>query len=206
MAKRVGEMWQALAPEEREPFEAQAGSAKEEYLAEMAQYRLSDKYKEYVEYLADFKAKQPSSADQEAPRRTEIAARCYAFFARLTITFGCLGSIVHPVWDFDRPFPEFDSSTALVCNERSNAPFDHVLEPTPFDGFPRTPRFILDQRLQVVVRQSARLFFADQCKPALELPEILSSAAIFCAHKREIVIITVKIAAVICSLGDGFPV
>lgn len=62
MAKRVGEMWQALAPEEREPFEAQAGSAKEEYLAEMAQYRLSDKYKEYVEYLADFKAKQPSSA------------------------------------------------------------------------------------------------------------------------------------------------
>ncbi|KAL8961402.1 MAG: hypothetical protein Q9193_002041 [Seirophora villosa] len=62
MAKRVGEMWQALAPEEREPFEAQAGSAKEEYLAEMAQYRLSDKYKEYVEYLADFKAKQLSNA------------------------------------------------------------------------------------------------------------------------------------------------
>ncbi|KAL9014954.1 MAG: hypothetical protein Q9173_000408 [Seirophora scorigena] len=68
MAKRVGEMWQALAPEEREPFEAQAGSAKEEYLAEMAQYRLSDKYKEYVEYLADFKAKQPSSADSKKPK------------------------------------------------------------------------------------------------------------------------------------------
>lgn len=62
MAKRVGEMWQALASEEREPFEAQAGSAKEEYLAEMAQYRLSSNYKAYAEYLADFKAKHPSSA------------------------------------------------------------------------------------------------------------------------------------------------
>ncbi|KAI4120101.1 MAG: hypothetical protein LQ345_000057 [Seirophora villosa] len=178
MAKRVGEMWQALAPDEREPFEAQAGSAKEEYLAEMAQYRLSDKYKEYVEYLADFKAKQPSSAaNQETHRRTDIAARCYAFFARLTITFGCLGSIVHPVWDFDRPFPESNSSTAPVCNERSNAPFDHVLEPTPFDGFPRTPRLILDQRLPVVVRQSARLFFADQWKSSSSLSRSPPSSA-----------------------------
>ncbi|KAL9020462.1 MAG: hypothetical protein Q9185_002337 [Variospora sp. 1 TL-2023] len=68
MAKRVGEMWQALASEEREPFEAQAGSAKEEYLAEMAQYRLSSNYKAYAEYLADFKAKHPSSADGKKPR------------------------------------------------------------------------------------------------------------------------------------------
>ncbi|KAL8972275.1 MAG: hypothetical protein Q9197_002857 [Variospora fuerteventurae] len=68
MAKRVGEMWQALATEEREPFEAQAGSAKEEYLAEMAQYRLSSNYKAYAEYLADFKAKHPSSADGKKPR------------------------------------------------------------------------------------------------------------------------------------------
>ncbi|KAL8924664.1 MAG: hypothetical protein Q9208_003979 [Pyrenodesmia sp. 3 TL-2023] len=56
IAKRVGEMWQALEPDEREPFEAQAASAKEEYLAELAKYKETDHYKEYSEYLADFKA------------------------------------------------------------------------------------------------------------------------------------------------------
>lgn len=62
IAKRVGEMWQALGPNEREPFEAQAGAAKEEYLAELARYKQTSKYKEYTEYLADFKAKHPYKA------------------------------------------------------------------------------------------------------------------------------------------------
>ncbi|KAI4133445.1 MAG: hypothetical protein LQ338_000181 [Usnochroma carphineum] len=62
IAKRVGEMWQALGPEEREPYEAQAGLAKEEYLIELTQYKQTSNYKEYAEYLADFKAKHPSKA------------------------------------------------------------------------------------------------------------------------------------------------
>ncbi|KAL8652941.1 MAG: hypothetical protein Q9210_002387 [Variospora velana] len=228
MAKRVGEMWQALASEEREPFEAQAGSAKEEYLAEMAQYRLSSNYKVYAEYLADFKAKHPSSADSkkprleshastassgsietpsdsvelphhEAPPRIDIPTRGYLFFARLAITFGCLCNIV---CHFDRPFSESDSPTALVCNEPSDARFGHMHEPTPSNRFSRAPGLILDQQRPVVVRQSDRFFFGDRYKPALKLPEILSSTALFCAHQSEIVIFNIKVATVIGSVRD----
>lgn len=60
IAKRVGEMWQALAPDEREPFEAQAASAKEEYLVELAKYKETDFFMDYSEYLADFKANHSS--------------------------------------------------------------------------------------------------------------------------------------------------
>ena len=60
IAKRVGERWQTLSPEKREPFEAKARAAKEEYLAELARYKKTDQYREHAQYLADFKAKQSS--------------------------------------------------------------------------------------------------------------------------------------------------
>ncbi|KAI9834871.1 MAG: hypothetical protein M1819_002779 [Sarea resinae] len=58
IAKRVGERWQVLTPEEREPFERQAAAAKDRYNAELAEYKETDSYREYAQYLADFKAKQ----------------------------------------------------------------------------------------------------------------------------------------------------
>lgn len=61
-AKRVGELWQALTPEEKKPYESQAGSAKEEYLANLAYYKTTDKFREYSAYLADFKAKHPPNS------------------------------------------------------------------------------------------------------------------------------------------------
>ncbi|KAL9641026.1 MAG: hypothetical protein Q9204_000379 [Flavoplaca sp. TL-2023a] len=60
IAKRVGERWQTLSPEEREPFEAKAASAKEAYLAELTRYKKTDQFKEHAAYLADFKAKHSS--------------------------------------------------------------------------------------------------------------------------------------------------
>ena len=57
IAKKVGERWQVLPPEEKEPFETQAGSAKEKYLAELAEYKKTDEYREYTQYLADFKSR-----------------------------------------------------------------------------------------------------------------------------------------------------
>lgn len=57
IAKRVGESWQVLLAEEKEPYESQASAAKEKYHAEMAKYKKTDAYKEYTQYLADFKAK-----------------------------------------------------------------------------------------------------------------------------------------------------
>ncbi|KAL8658479.1 MAG: hypothetical protein Q9226_000973 [Calogaya cf. arnoldii] len=68
IAKRVGERWQTLLPEEREPFEAKAASAKEGYLTELARYKKTDQFKEHAVYLADFKAKHPSEADGKRPR------------------------------------------------------------------------------------------------------------------------------------------
>ncbi|KAL8854219.1 MAG: hypothetical protein Q9221_000933 [Calogaya cf. arnoldii] len=68
IAKRVGEKWQTLSPEEREPFEARAASAKEGYLTELARYKKTDQFQEHAVYLADFKAKHSSEADGKKPR------------------------------------------------------------------------------------------------------------------------------------------
>ena len=62
IAKRVGERWQLLAPEEKEPYESQAGSLKERYSADFAKYKRTSHYKEYIEYLADFKAKNAAAS------------------------------------------------------------------------------------------------------------------------------------------------
>jgi hypothetical protein len=53
----VGENWQNLSPGEKEPYEQQAFSAKERYNNELAEYKKTDRYKEYSQYLADFKAR-----------------------------------------------------------------------------------------------------------------------------------------------------
>jgi len=58
IAKLVGENWQNLAPEEKEPYEQQASSAKEKYNNELAEYKKTNSYKEYSQYLAEFKARQ----------------------------------------------------------------------------------------------------------------------------------------------------
>ena len=61
IAKRVGESWQVLVAEEKEPYESQALAAKEKHHAEMVKYKKTDEYKEYCQYLAEFKAKSASS-------------------------------------------------------------------------------------------------------------------------------------------------
>ncbi|KAL9091697.1 MAG: hypothetical protein Q9165_004773 [Trypethelium subeluteriae] len=60
IAKLVGERWQQLAPEEREPFERKATTAKEKYYAHLAEYKKTPHYKEYQDYVADFRAKYPA--------------------------------------------------------------------------------------------------------------------------------------------------
>jgi hypothetical protein len=66
IAKLVGENWQNLAPAEKEPYEQQAFSAKERYNNELAEYKKTNNYKEYAQYLADFKARQ-SNQHQGTP-------------------------------------------------------------------------------------------------------------------------------------------
>lgn len=59
IAKLVGDRWQRLDANEKEPFESQANAAKERFKAELAQYQKTDAYKQYTQYIADFKAKHP---------------------------------------------------------------------------------------------------------------------------------------------------
>ncbi|MCJ1358508.1 MAG: hypothetical protein MMC33_008508 [Icmadophila ericetorum] len=59
IAKRVGEKWQVLIQEEKDPYESQASAAKEKYNIELAKYKKTSHYREYAIYLADFKARNP---------------------------------------------------------------------------------------------------------------------------------------------------
>lgn len=87
IAKLVGENWQTLNPKEKEPYEAQAFAAKETYTVKLAEYRQTENYRTYAEYLAAFKAKQQYQLEAsqdgkksgrvkgKAPKLTESASQ-----------------------------------------------------------------------------------------------------------------------------------
>jgi hypothetical protein len=58
IAKLVGENWQNLTASEKEPYETQASKAKDRYNAELAEYKKTENYRIYTEYLMEFKEKQ----------------------------------------------------------------------------------------------------------------------------------------------------
>jgi len=71
IAKLVGENWQSLSPGEKEPYEQQAFTDKERYNNELAEYKKTPQFKEYSQYLAEFKARQANQqqvTDLEAKR------------------------------------------------------------------------------------------------------------------------------------------
>ncbi|KAG7007204.1 hypothetical protein G7Y79_00011g031020 [Physcia stellaris] len=65
IAKRVGEQWQLLTPDVKGIFDSQAASAKERYRADLEEYKKTDNYREYNEYLLEFKQK---NSDDKRPR------------------------------------------------------------------------------------------------------------------------------------------
>ncbi|KAL6868465.1 hypothetical protein J3F83DRAFT_696015 [Trichoderma novae-zelandiae] len=73
IAKLVGGNWQNLPLQEREYYEAQARADKERYYREMALYKQTPQYHEYMKYLQDFNEKQAKlRRDQENARRTAM--------------------------------------------------------------------------------------------------------------------------------------
>lgn len=58
LAKIVGEQWKNLSHVEKQAYERMAMRAKDEYLADLEQYRQTTQFIQYQEYLNDFKAKQ----------------------------------------------------------------------------------------------------------------------------------------------------
>ena len=57
IAKRVGEQWQVLPVPVKASYESQAAAAKERYRTDLQEYKKTSYYREYNEYLADFKLK-----------------------------------------------------------------------------------------------------------------------------------------------------
>ncbi|GAA5799337.1 hypothetical protein HPULCUR_004751 [Helicostylum pulchrum] len=61
LAKIVGEQWKNLSHVEKQAYERMAMRAKDEYLADLEQYRQTSQFSHYQEYLNDFKAKQDAA-------------------------------------------------------------------------------------------------------------------------------------------------
>jgi hypothetical protein len=57
IAKLVGERWQVLRPDVRDACELEAATAKERHSSELSEYKRSQKYAQYQQYLEDFRFK-----------------------------------------------------------------------------------------------------------------------------------------------------
>ncbi|KAI4757875.1 hypothetical protein E4T52_10027 [Aureobasidium sp. EXF-3400] len=65
IAKLVGERWQELQQHEKEPCEREAQALKDTYYSQLRQYKRTPQYRQYQEYLAEFKAKHSGDASQQ---------------------------------------------------------------------------------------------------------------------------------------------
>ncbi|THY92597.1 hypothetical protein D6C92_05752 [Aureobasidium pullulans] len=72
IAKLVGERWQELQAHEKEPCEREAQTLKDKYYSELRKYKKTPQYKEYQEYLIDFKAKHSESNHQENFKKPKL--------------------------------------------------------------------------------------------------------------------------------------
>ena len=62
IAKTVGERWQVLAPDDKATYESKSQAMKDNYYAQLAEYKKTRDYEHYQDYLEDFKAKhEPNS-------------------------------------------------------------------------------------------------------------------------------------------------
>ncbi len=69
IAKLVGDRWQKLTSDDKEPFESLASAAKERFNVELSQYKKTISYKDYTHYIAEFKAKHSgSTSDGKRPK------------------------------------------------------------------------------------------------------------------------------------------
>ena len=74
IAKLVGDRWQKLDSPGKEPFEVQASAAKEKYNILLSTYKKTDSYREYVQYLAQFRAKHGGGQIEQKRPKLEPAS------------------------------------------------------------------------------------------------------------------------------------
>ncbi|KFY99118.1 hypothetical protein V500_01451, partial [Pseudogymnoascus sp. VKM F-4518 (FW-2643)] len=79
IAKLVGKNWQNLTTSEKEPYKQQSFNAKEKYTIGLAEYRQTESYEAYSEYLQGFNTKlQESSweANEISPSHSSLSEQC----------------------------------------------------------------------------------------------------------------------------------
>ena len=132
IAKRVGEQWQSLDPHVKAPYESRAASAKEKYRTDIAQYKTTDNYREYNDYLQAFNLKNAddkrtkiekapsvtssqSGPEQDEPLLSQIPSR-----HRKADSFGSSTtySIAH-----DHPSPTAASRTSPTLSSFAGPPY-----------------------------------------------------------------------------------
>ncbi|KAI8883270.1 hypothetical protein K501DRAFT_249791 [Backusella circina FSU 941] len=62
LAKIIGDRWKNISVEEKERYETNALAAREEYLKKVEEYQKTDAYKQYQQYITDFKAQNEAAA------------------------------------------------------------------------------------------------------------------------------------------------
>ncbi|KAK6354403.1 hypothetical protein TWF730_008810 [Orbilia blumenaviensis] len=67
IARLVGERWKVLPPEQKEEYEYRAGGMKDRYNQELSAYKKTDQFKEYSQYLLEFKSREAAKEAGEMP-------------------------------------------------------------------------------------------------------------------------------------------
>ncbi|KAL6716329.1 hypothetical protein ACLMJK_005895 [Lecanora helva] len=112
IAKKVGEMWQDLSAEAKEPYESAASSAKEKYHSEMSEYKTTKSHREYQQYLADFRAKNSSTSNDKRPKLSQDET---------AMSSGSIGSI--STESFDYLAGNSDSRAPRLGSHSSTGPY-----------------------------------------------------------------------------------
>jgi len=75
IAKLVGENWQSLSPAEKETYESQAQALKDKYQSDLAEYKKTQSFRDYQDYLQEFKSKHSvASQDKDAAKRVKLSS------------------------------------------------------------------------------------------------------------------------------------
>ncbi|RPB12101.1 hypothetical protein P167DRAFT_553722 [Morchella conica CCBAS932] len=102
IAKLVGEKWKVLDPEHKETYELEASIAKEKYNSEMQEYKKTESYREYIQYLSDFRSKlgkegregsvEQAEANRKRPKIEGQTSSAGGVFASTVSSSGSLNS------------------------------------------------------------------------------------------------------------------
>ncbi|KAK1752451.1 hypothetical protein QBC47DRAFT_305200 [Echria macrotheca] len=74
IAKLVGENWQSLSQDAKEPYESQAQAMKDKFHSDLAEYKKTPEYRKYILYLQEFKAKHTIPSQGELSKRVKLEA------------------------------------------------------------------------------------------------------------------------------------